>query len=137
MLRLPRLSPARVIILLAVAVAAYFVFVAGGEYLRSRSLEDDEHRIQREVLELQQQHEKLLAVRDYLLSDEYIEGVARRLLGLVRPGETLVIVTSTDAAAAAPADQAEEGAQTEEGAQPEPTPTPDDGQAWWERLFGP
>ena len=129
MLRLSRLSPARVIILLAVALAAYFVFVAGGEYLRSRQLEGDEQRLQREVLELQRQHEKLLAVRDYLLSDEYIEGVARRLLGLVRPGETLVLVTSTDAAAVPAADQPEED--------PQPEPTPDGRRPWWERLFGP
>ena len=130
MLRLPRLSPARVIILLAVAAAAYLVFVAGGEYLRSRQLEADEQSLRREVLDLQRQHEKLLAVRDYLLSDEYIEGVARRLLGLVRPGETLVLVTSTDAALATPAaDQAEEDVQ--------PEPTPDDGRSWWERLFEP
>lgn len=129
MLRLPRLSPARVIILLAAAAAAYLVFVAGGEYLRSRQLEADEQSLRREVFELQRQHEKLLAVRDYLLSDEYIEGVARRILGLVRPGETLVLVASTDAVATPAADQAEEDAQ--------PEPTPDDGRLWWERLFGP
>jgi len=129
LLRLPRLSPARVIILLAAVATAYLVFAAGGEYLRSRQLEADEQSLRREVLDLQRQHEKLLAVRDYLLSDEYIEGVARRILGLVRPGETLVLVASTDAVATPAADQAEEDAQ--------PEPTPDDGRPWWERLFGP
>jgi cell division protein FtsB len=128
-LRLPRLSPARVIILLAAAVAAYLVFVAGGEYFRSRQLESDEQSLRREVLDLQRQHEELLAVREYLLSDEYIEGVARRMLGLVRPGETLVLVTSTDGAATPGAEQPEEDAQ--------PEPTPDDPRAWWERLFEP
>jgi len=118
-----------VIILLAAVATAYLVFAAGGEYLRSRQLEADEQSLRREVLDLQRQHEKLLAVRDYLLSDEYIEGVARRILGLVRPGETLVLVASTDAVATPAADQAEEDAQ--------PEPTPDDGRPWWERLFGP
>ena len=39
------------------------------------------------------------AVRDYLKSDEHIEDIARRILGLVRPGETLVVVSGALSAA--------------------------------------
>ena len=63
---------------------------------------------------------KLEAVRDYLRTDEYIEGEARRLLGLVQPGESLVVVSSSV------------------------TPAPDSGESedsdyrpWWEKLYGP
>ena len=45
------------------------------------------------------EHAQLIAVKDYLDSDEYVEYVARNTLGLVRPGETLVVVTGTDAPA--------------------------------------
>jgi len=59
-------------------------------------------------------------VRDYLKSDEYIEYNARRVLGLVRPGETLVIVSSNAPATDATA-----------------TPFSPDGGAWWKDLFEP
>jgi hypothetical protein len=59
------------------------------------------------------------AVRDYLKSDEHIEDIARRILGLVRPGETLVVVSgaplrgesSTAAATAEPFAQHTPGAE--------------------------
>lgn len=45
-------------------------------------------------------HEANNALRDHLLymeSDEYVESVARTELGLVKPGETAVVVVKTDA----------------------------------------
>lgn len=129
MLGLPRVSFLRVVVLVAAALVAYLLFAAGGDYLQSRQLQAEEKGIRQEIAELQGEHEKLLAIRDYLYSDEYIEGVARRILGLVRPGETLVVVTSSEASAG-PAEEQADGAdpaeQDSEGWRP-----------WWERLFEP
>lgn len=121
MRRLPRLSLARIVILLAALVVGYFLFSAVGDTLLSHRLSRDEQRLQQEIAELQRQQAELAAIRDYLRTDEYIEGVARRLLGLVRPGETLVIVSSS-------------------AATPTPSPEEPDGEEsrpWWEQLYGP
>lgn len=128
-LPLPRLSFVRVVVLVAAALVAYLLFVAGGDYLHSRQLEAGEKRVRQQIAELQRQHEELLAIRDYLHSDEYIEGVARRTLGLVRPGETLVVVTSSEASAG-PAGEEADGADSEEQESEGWRP-------WWERLFEP
>ena len=121
MTKLPRLSLTRAVILLAALAVGYFIFTAVGDTLLSQRLNQDEQRLQQEIAELQQQRAQLKAIRSYLQTDEYIEGVARRVLGLVRPGETLVIVASS----AAPTPT------------PEEEPDQDDARRWWEKLYGP
>lgn len=120
MRRLPRLSLARIIVLLAALVVGYFAFSTIGDPLLSHRLNQEEQQLNREIFQLERQQAQLEAIRDYLRTDEYIEGVARRLLGLVRPGETLFIVSSSAEAT------------------PAPTPQPDDEpRPWWEQLYGP
>ena len=117
MLRLPRLSLTRVVIVLAAVAVGYFLFNAGKDTLLSRHLTQQEQQLHQQIDQLQSQKARLEALRGYLKSDEYVEGVARRL-GLVRPGEELVIVSSTA---------------------PTPTPTHVAGSAskpWWEQLYG-
>lgn len=120
--KLPRLSLTRVVIIVAAVVVGYFLFAAAGDILLSHELSGDKRELRGEVAELARQQSELEAIREYLRTDEYIEGVARRVLGLVRPGETLVIVSSS--------------------VQPTPAPTPEDGAAqdtrpWWEELYSP
>ena len=117
--KLPQLSLTRVVIIAAALVVGYVLFSAGEEFLLSHRLDKEEQRARSEIAELQRQQTELEAIRDYLRTDEYVEGVARRILGLVRPGESLVIVSSTVP----------------------PTPTPelpldDDAPRWWELLYG-
>ena len=57
-------------------------------------------------------------VRDYLRTDEYVEFMARRVFGLVKPGEVLVIVDAPKSPAA------------QQG--PDDAPL---GATWWQRLF--
>ena len=121
-----RSSAVKIAIFLALTVVGYLVFAASGQYLHSRQLERDEMRVRQEITELQHQHQELLEVRDYLASDDYVEGVARGMLGLVRPGETLVVVSST-ASLSSPAAEEESEA---------PSAT-DEQRPWWERLFKP
>ena len=116
---LPRLSLTRVVILLAALAVGYFLFNAANDTLLSHHLTQEEEQLRQQIDRLQSDKARLQALRDYLKTDEYVEGVARRL-GLVRPGETLVIVSST-----APAT---------------PTPTPGGTVStapWWEQLYGP
>jgi cell division protein FtsB len=102
-------------------VVGYFLLSAAQDTLLSHQLSQDEQNLHSDVAGLTRQRAELQAIRDYLQTDEYIEGVARRILGLVRPGETLFIVSSS--------------------VQPTPGPTPHSGppgsaQPWWEKLYG-
>ncbi len=104
----------------ALLAAAYFGYSTYYYVAHNYQLADEEASIGRDIAELDQRHTQLTAVRDYLRSDEYVEYVARNTLGLVRPGETLVIVSSS--------------------APPVPTTTPSIGAVqdtgpWWQDLF--
>ena len=116
-----RLPLTRILILLAAVVVGYFVFSAVGGTLLSQRLDRDEQRLQREIEELRAQEAELLAIREYLQTEEYLEGVARRVLGLVRPGETLIIVSSSVTPVPTP-----------EGA-----PGDNESRTWWEELYSP
>jgi cell division protein DivIC len=117
--RLAWLTRTRIAILLTIVVAGYLLFSAAGDLLLNRQLDQDEAQIQNEIDQLAEDRERLVEVREYLKTDAYIEGVARNVLGLVRPGESLVVVSSS-----APV-----------------TPTPEqenkaDDRPWWEQLYG-
>ena len=118
--KLPRMTLTRAVAILAALAVGYFLFTAAGDTLLSQRLNRDEDRLRQEIAGLQHQQERLEAIRSYLETDEYSERVARRLLGLVRPGETLVIVSSSV--------QPTPAATPSERAQPRP---------WWEELYGP
>jgi cell division protein FtsB len=109
-------SPGRIILALSLVVIAYLLLSAGGSALDYYRLADDEDRLRRDVQRLKLQEQQLEQIREYLRSDEYVEFMARRVFGLVKPGETLVIVKAPPA--------------VNEGA-------PDDaGRPWWQDLFG-
>ncbi|HWO72213.1 MAG TPA: septum formation initiator family protein [Dehalococcoidia bacterium] len=107
-------SPGRLLLAAIGLVTLYMLVTAGSNYLHSYRLANDEERLTQEVEELQRQQDQLTQIRDYLRTDEYVEFMARRVFGLVKPGEKLVIVQA-------------------------PTPEPQDGPedaTWWQRLFG-
>jgi cell division protein FtsB len=106
-------SPGRILLLATLIVSGYMLMSAGNTFLHSYRLVNNENRLQEQVDDLKQQREQLLQIRDYLRTDEYVEFMARRVFGLVKPGEKLVVVD-------APA--------------PEPAPAPND-LTWWQRLF--
>jgi len=112
---------ALLIALVAAFVVGYLLFRAGGTGLQSYRLAGQEQQVRREIAELQRQHDELVVLREYLRSDEYIESVARRVLGLVKPGETLTIVSGPQGEQA--------GVSAGESNRPN--------QPWWEALFGP
>ena len=107
------LSPGRILLVATLVVAGYLTFSAGINALHSYHLANDESRLREEVEALELQRDQLLQVRDYLRTDEYIEFMARRVFGLVKPGETLVLVH----------------------APPAQDTTDEDGLTWWQRLF--
>ena len=115
----PRLPLLPAIIGTALIAVTYLVFTTGSYVVHYYQLQNEERELRQEIAQLGDDQEQLTSVRDYLESDEYVEDVARRTLGLVRPGETLVIVSGTD---------------------PVATPTPEasvvaEHEEWWKSLF--
>jgi cell division protein FtsB len=102
---------------IALLAIAYLGFTTARYVIHNYQLRGDERALRAELDQLDRDHEQLAATRDYLKSDEYIEYIARRILGLVRPGETLVVVSANTPAATA-------------------TPLPGNlATSWWKQLF--
>lgn len=122
MSKLPHLPLTPLVIGAAVLAIVYLGFTTTRYVVHEYNLRADQAALKGDIAQLDRDQKQLIAVRDYLKSDEYIEDVARRVLGLVRPGETLVVVSSSapsPAAAPAPATVTAH-----------PTPA-----EWWKNLF--
>ena len=111
-------------LLVTAVVVAYLVFTAASNAMQSFQLGQDEDRLRDEVQALEDSYHRLSALRDYLNSDEYIEWIARRELGLVGPGEMGIIVLSTPVPAEGVGG---EGLQIEQEQQQD---------RWWEDVIG-
>jgi len=118
--KLPRLPLTSLLVGAVALIAVYFAYTTARNVVQNYQLSQQEQQVRAGIAQLDQDQRQLAAVRDYLKSDEYVEDVARRTLGLVKPGETLVIVSGTSPT-------------------PEPTATPGmratAEPAWWKRLF--
>ncbi len=113
--RLPRFSGTRLILLAASCMVVYFLASGAVNLVRSHQLTQEESSLQSEIDDLESRYDRLLALEEYLESDEYIEAIAREQLGLVKPGETAFIAIPT---------------------QPSPAPEPGSGtDLWWEVLI--
>lgn len=114
--RLPKISSTRIVLGVTAVILGYFLVTGATTALRSGQLNDREDRLQAEITDLEDRFERLEALREYLDSDEYIEVVAREQLGLVREGETSIVVISTAPSTARGGEESEED------------------ELWWERL---
>jgi cell division protein FtsB len=116
--QLPRLwfsafGPAHVVLTIAVLLLGLFLYSAAQTATQTYRLHAERRVLVHQVDELRRQRAELQGLREYLASDEYLEGVARTQFGLVRPGEIAVVVDGPT--------------------RPLPERTP--GQRWWEALF--
>lgn len=108
-------TPGRLMLAAIIILTVYLLVSAGTNIVRSQRLHAEEDRLHAEIADLETQKQQLAQIRDYLYTDEYVEFVARRVFGLVKPGEKLVVVDSPPP----------EGQPFEQGLL-----------NWWQRLFG-
>ena len=101
------------VLTLAVLLLGLFAYAFLQTAAQSYRLRESERILFDEVQVLRQQHAELEGLAAYLESDEYVEAFARQQFGLVRPGETLVVVDAPTSTAS------------------ERVP----GERWWEALF--
>jgi len=102
----------RLIAVVCLAVAGYFIYTAATGWLRNQQLAEDRQAAEQAVIELQARKAYLEAVKEYVGSDAFVEQEARRQLGYVREGEIPFVVTS-----------------------PSPEAGSEASGSWWERRF--
>ena len=105
-------SRARLLFILCLALACYFAYTAVNGAIQNHRLAVDRTAAERRLAVLEEKKTHILAVKQYVASDAYVEQEARRRLGWVREGEVPFVVVS-------------------------PPPVEDDSPTgeWWERLF--
>lgn len=108
-------------LVLTAVIVGYFLVTGATTALRASRLSEREGRLEVEIAGFQQRYERLQALREYLSSDEYTEVVAREQFGLVKEGETGIVVISVP---------------------PSPTPGPEEFEEeeeaedlWWQALI--
>lgn len=112
---MPRFTPARIIFSFTAVVVVYFLATFAVNAIRGHQLNAQEDRLQSEIADIQGRYDRLVALEQYLKSDEYIEEVAREQLGYVKQGEIGFIAISS---------------------QPTPTPAPGaQSDLWWDTLI--
>lgn len=79
-------------LLLSSALLLSFAVAIAGRGMQMYRITQDEARLQREVAELEARNIALRTQKEFYNSDFYVERVAREELGLVKPGDTGVIV---------------------------------------------
>lgn len=119
MSRLPHLSLSTIVLCAAAVIIGYTAINTTRYVVHNYDLRRQESQSRAQIAQLDQNHAQLVAVRDYLKSDAYVESVARRMLGLVHPGETLVVVSPSQDGVAATATPQDTGAI----------------EPWWKKLF--
>ena len=119
--RLPAFGPLQMVIAVAALLLVLFAYAGVQTARQQHRLAEQQREVEQQIAGLQQQIAELEGLSEYLASDEYIEAVGRSRFGLVRPGETAIIV--------------EDHPAIEEplvSGQPDREP----GERWWEALFG-
>jgi cell division protein DivIC len=96
-------------------IVVYFLFIFAGSRFRAEQVNSQRTQLQDEISSMQSRYDRLQTLEQYLRSDEYVEQVAREQLGLVKPGETGIVILPT---------------------QPSPTPAPGSEPAdnWWDTI---
>jgi cell division protein DivIC len=120
-LRLLPFGPLQMVLAIAALLLGLFVYAGVQTAAQHYRLSEQRREVQREIVELQGQLAELEGLREYLASDEYVEAVARSRFGLVRPGETAVVV--------------EDRAHPEARLDGDGAPEREAGERWWEALF--
>lgn len=93
----------RIAILVLLLVCIYFIVIFGEQAWRANRLEAELDQQRASIDAIRRENEQLAVRAEQLNSpayDAYVEQVARRDLGLARPGETVVIVPRQPAAPA-------------------------------------
>lgn len=81
----------RILPLVILLMAIFLIYHLGSNFLHIRRLESEIERMEARIEEAERRQEELELESERLDDPDYIERIARRKLGLVRPDEELII----------------------------------------------
>ncbi len=89
-------KPGKETLLKILLIVVIFVFIFAGwkiyeNYRTVKNLEQEIEQHRQELIEVRQQREELKEELEKVEDDDFIERIAREKLGLVKPGETLLV----------------------------------------------
>ena len=118
----------RHLLLAALVIVVTMVLVSFGRIMWiGYELTERADEIRGQIVQLEDENQRLQAELEYLKTDEAAEELAREKLGWARPGDTVLVVSS-------------EGSETVPTAKTaplaRPTPTDPIWQRWWQKLIG-
>ena len=90
---LAKFSKFRILVLVVLFLAVTFVYTASNRFVDQHRIGDDYHELVHEVDGLRKEKAELETVRDFALTDIFVEQQARLVLGFVRGNETAFVVT--------------------------------------------
>ncbi len=100
---MPRLTVTKAVLGFTAVVVVYFMATFAVNAVQGQQLNAQENRLQADIADINARYDRLLALEQYLKSDEYIEEVAREQLGYVKQGEIgFVAISSQPTATPAP-----------------------------------
>nr|HID15123.1 hypothetical protein [Anaerolineae bacterium] len=117
-----------VAIAIALAIVGGLAWGFGRQLVLARQMRTEETRLEEAVAAEQARHDDLIALLEYVKSDEYVEHWARKEAKMARPGEVAVVPLVVA------------GEELSAEAQPVQAPAPEPRPFWvelWELLFGP
>lgn len=77
--------------LIFAALLGFFLFSLAGNVVKAYQLHKEMLEVERQVQDLTEKNKELREKIKMLQSDEYVEKMAREKLGLVKPGEKVII----------------------------------------------
>ena len=89
---LAQFSKFRILVLVVLFLAGTFVYTASNRFVDQQRIGNDYHELVDDVNVLRQEKVELENVRDFALTDIFVEQQARLLLGFVRGDETAFVV---------------------------------------------
>ncbi|CCO08633.1 FtsB family cell division protein [Desulforamulus hydrothermalis] len=78
-------------LMVSILFVAYMIFSLGSQFKKLHDMQNSMELLQNQVQELKTRNAALREEIKLIKSDSYVEQVAREQLGLVKPGETLVV----------------------------------------------
>jgi len=92
---LPSLFRHRLFLLFNILLLLFFAFSFGREYMRNRQIQATIMELEGRARDLEQRNVEIAGINAQLESESFLEQEARLRLGLVKPGERVVVVSET------------------------------------------
>jgi len=89
---LVRLGKMRLLVIIALFVAGTFVYTASNRLVDQKRVDNDYDVLVNEISILRESKTELEKVRDFAMTDLFVEQQARLLLGMAREGETSFVI---------------------------------------------